>query len=93
VNLSKLPIYGVRGMISGSSLLFDACLLPAVAVGALIGRTVMKRLGQRTFEGVVLTLTAAATVLLFLPRAAVSPPPRGGEPPASPAAAPPPARE
>lgn len=68
VNLSKLPIYGARGMIGGASLLFDLCMLPAVAGGALLGRTVQRRLAQRTFETAVLGLTAAATLLLFLPR-------------------------
>jgi uncharacterized protein len=67
INLMKLPIYSYRGMIGSHSLLFDLALLPAVALGAVIGRAVMKRLRQGAFETVVLGLTAAAAVLLFIP--------------------------
>jgi uncharacterized membrane protein YfcA len=65
INLSKLPIYGAYGMLSPRSLLFDALLLPALVAGALSGRAIFVRLPQRRFETVVLTLTVAATVLLF----------------------------
>jgi len=68
INLAKLPIYRWRGMITGPSLLFDLCMLPAVALGAIVGRKVIRHLAQTTFEVVVLALTAAATLLLFLPR-------------------------
>jgi uncharacterized membrane protein YfcA len=68
VNLSKLPVYGGLGMITPSSLLFDVCLLPAVAAGALLGRIIVRRLAQGTFEKLVLVLAAAATLLLFVPR-------------------------
>jgi uncharacterized membrane protein YfcA len=66
INLSKVPLYGYMGMISRQSLIFGACLLPAVATGALLGRTVIRRLPQWVFERVVLGLTAAAALLLFL---------------------------
>jgi uncharacterized protein len=66
INLSKVPLYAHMGMISRSSLIFGACLLPAVATGALLGRTVIRRLPQWVFERVVLGLTAAAALLLFL---------------------------
>jgi uncharacterized membrane protein YfcA len=68
INLVKLPIYRWRGMITGRSLLFDACMVPAVALGAVLGRKLVRRLAQTTFESVVLALTAAATLLMFLPR-------------------------
>ncbi|HEX3694432.1 MAG TPA: sulfite exporter TauE/SafE family protein [Polyangia bacterium] len=67
VNLTKLPIYAWRGMISGPSLLFDLCLVPVVGLGALVGRRIVKRVAQSTFELAVLGLTATATLLLFLP--------------------------
>jgi uncharacterized membrane protein YfcA len=66
INLSKLPIYRGLGMISGRSLAFDACLLPAVALGALVGRAIMRRLRQGTFETAVLGLTTAAALLLIV---------------------------
>ena len=68
INLTKLPIYRWRGMITGRSLLFDVCMLPAVALGAVMGRKLVRHLAQTTFETVVLALTAAATLLMFLPR-------------------------
>jgi hypothetical protein len=68
VNLTKVPIYAWRGMISGPSLLFDLCLVPAVGLGALVGRRIVKRVAQSTFEVAVLALTAAATLLLLVPR-------------------------
>jgi uncharacterized membrane protein YfcA len=64
INLTKLPLYAHMGMISRASLAFDACMLPAVAVGAVLGRTVMQRLPQGVFERVVLALTTAAALLL-----------------------------
>jgi uncharacterized membrane protein YfcA len=66
INLTKVPLYAHLGMISRSSLLFDAYLLPAVAIGALLGRAVMRRLPQWVFEKVVLGLTAVAALLLFV---------------------------
>jgi uncharacterized protein len=68
INLVKLPIYVWRGMISRSSLLFDLCLLPVVLVGSLVGRALVRRLRQGTFELAVLSLALVATVLLFIPR-------------------------
>jgi uncharacterized membrane protein YfcA len=68
VNLTKVPLYASRGMITAPSLLFDACLLPAVALGALVGRRAIRRLPQRLFETTVLSLTGMAALLLFLPR-------------------------
>jgi hypothetical protein len=65
INLIKVPIYGGLGLFSVRSLLFDACLLPAVAAGAVLGRTVMRRLKQQTFERVVLSLTTIAALWPF----------------------------
>jgi uncharacterized membrane protein YfcA len=67
VNLAKLPIYGGMGLIDRRSLLFDACMIPAVALGALLGRTIVRRLERGTFEKAVLVLAAASALLLFLP--------------------------
>jgi uncharacterized membrane protein YfcA len=67
INLSKLPAYGARGMLSRPSLLFDLALLPALVLGVLSGRAIFVRLPQRRFETVVLALAAAATALLFVP--------------------------
>jgi uncharacterized protein len=66
INLSKLPIYAGHGLIHSRSLLFDLVLVPAVLLGAAIGRRVAARLPQRAFELLVLALTTAAAALLIL---------------------------
>lgn len=70
VNLAKLPIYWAnsspgREMITTSSLLMDACLVPAVVAGSLIGRRIVPHIPQRTFEMVVLILAAAGAIRLL----------------------------
>jgi uncharacterized membrane protein YfcA len=67
INLGKLPLYAGRGLISGSSLLFDLVLVPAVIVGTTVGRQISARLPQRMFERIVLALTTVAALLLLAP--------------------------
>jgi len=66
INLTKLPAYGANRMIDASSLLYDAAMVPALIAGVLSGRAIFVRLPQRRFESLVLALTVAATVLLFV---------------------------
>lgn len=68
VNLCKVPVYVGHGLITPRSLAFDAVLLPAVVVGALLGRVLLRRLSQGFFERAVLALTVLASALLFIPR-------------------------
>ena len=68
INLAKLPIYAPLGMITPTSLAFDACLAPLVVLGALTGRRIFERIPQRVFERTVLALAATAALLLFVPR-------------------------
>jgi uncharacterized membrane protein YfcA len=68
INLSKLPVYAAHGLIGARSLVFDAVLLPAVVAGSLLGRAIVAHIPQRSFERAVLGLTAAAAVLLLMPR-------------------------
>ena len=65
INLTKLPIYAWHGLLTPTSLAFDALLLPAVVAGAVVGRWVVHRIPQRAFEIAVITLTAISTLLLF----------------------------
>ena len=65
VNLAKIPFFARLSMITGQSLLFDACLLPAVAVGAVLGRLILRRMAQGVFEKVVLALALLSTLSLF----------------------------
>jgi hypothetical protein len=68
INLTKLPVYGMHGLIGARSLAFDLVLLPAVIAGALLGRVIVARIPQRAFETVILALTALSAVLLLRPR-------------------------
>ncbi|MBI3683276.1 MAG: sulfite exporter TauE/SafE family protein [Acidobacteria bacterium] len=47
VNLTKVPVYVKHGMISQSSLWFDAGLLPATISGALLGRKLLEVMPQK----------------------------------------------
>jgi uncharacterized protein len=66
VNLVKLPIYVGHGLIGRRSLLFDLALAPAVVVGALLGRVVLRRMPQAIFDKLVMALTVGAAVLLLV---------------------------
>lgn len=68
VNLCKVPVYVGHGLITARSLTFDAVLLPAVVLGAVLGRVLLRRLSQGRFERVVLALTVLASALLLIPR-------------------------
>ena len=48
--------------------MFDAALAPAVVAGALLGRAVLRRLPQATFDKLVMALTVCAAALLLVPR-------------------------
>ncbi|MFB9662835.1 sulfite exporter TauE/SafE family protein [Glycomyces mayteni] len=66
INLFKVPISVGLGLIDWGTLALTACLLPAVAVGALAGRAVVKRVEQRQFEIATLAMTAVGAALLIL---------------------------
>jgi uncharacterized membrane protein YfcA len=68
VNLCKLPVYVGHGLINASSLAFDLFMVPAVVVGAGLGRAVIRRLRQESFERVVFALTILACAMLFIPK-------------------------
>jgi uncharacterized protein len=64
VNLVKVPLSISLGLISTTTLLLTVVLAPAVAVGALVGRTIISRLSLEVFEWVVLVVTLVAAVNL-----------------------------
>jgi hypothetical protein len=74
VNAAKVPVYLALGeltsggrFITGSSLAFDAALMPAVLVGLFGGRRLLHRLPERAFLNGVLVLSAAGAIKLLLP--------------------------
>lgn len=65
VNLFKLPFSFALGLIDLGSLRLDVQLLPALAVGAVIGRLVIGRLDKAVFEVLVLVSTTVAGLNLL----------------------------
>lgn len=65
INCSKVPIFSYLGMISGSSLLFDALMVPGIVVGAVVGRFVVRRMRPEVFTFLVFALAAVAAVKLL----------------------------
>lgn len=72
VNVAKIPVYLGIGIFAsgghfftGKSLLFDACVAPAVAVGLIGGRWLLPRIQQKTFNIVVLVLAGIGALKLL----------------------------
>lgn len=73
INAAKMPVYIFltlvnprRPIITGSSLLFDLKLLPAILVGAFVGRWLLPRMSQKTFDTAILALAGVAAIRLLL---------------------------
>jgi uncharacterized membrane protein YfcA len=65
VNLAKVPFSVGLGLVTPSSLLVDALLLPAMVGGAVIGVLLVRRVRQRHFELVALAFSAGSALLLL----------------------------
>jgi uncharacterized membrane protein YfcA len=65
VNLLKSPVYAWHGLYSRESLTFDLLMVPAVLVGALAGRWLIRNIDQSMFEVLVIALTAISCLFLF----------------------------
>lgn len=66
LNTFKIPFSANLGFIDGNTLLLNAALAPLVALGMLLGRSVVQRLPQKSFDTILLVLTAAAAVRLLI---------------------------
>ena len=66
VNVFKVPFSIGLGLLTVDSLKLNAALVPAVLVGALVGRVVIRRVNQDLFERLVLVFTAVSSVNLLL---------------------------
>lgn len=62
VNSSKVPFQTMMGVITWQTLRLDICVLPMLIVGVLLGVFVHKRIPQRTFDWLVLMLTAVSAL-------------------------------
>ncbi|HEY3298944.1 MAG TPA: sulfite exporter TauE/SafE family protein [Armatimonadota bacterium] len=79
-NAAKLPIFGILSwmhpqnpMITSHSLLLDLILCPAILVGVFIGKWMLPRVSQATFNTIVIVLAGLAAIKMiveyFLPKA------------------------
>ncbi|MBF0815152.1 sulfite exporter TauE/SafE family protein [Microbacterium paludicola] len=66
INLAKLPFSIGLGIIQIPTVLMDLLLIPGVIAGAFLGRMLLGRLDQRTFELVVIVLTIVGALYLLL---------------------------
>ncbi len=66
MNLFKLPFMINLGLVSLPSVVFDACLFPAVLIGLLAGRWMLTRIRQRIFEEMALGLSALSGIALLI---------------------------
>lgn len=65
VNLTKVPVYLMHGIINRGSLAFDLAMVPAVILGALTGRWIVKHIPMKVFEALVIGLTLISSLLLL----------------------------
>jgi len=66
INWIKVPFMVQLGLINADSLRLNLWLLPAVALGALLGRPIVQRVNQRWFETLALVFAGAAAVKLLV---------------------------
>jgi uncharacterized membrane protein YfcA len=66
LNLFKVPFMVDLGLITVQSFSFNLARAPAVLLGALAGRWLLKRVNQNLFERLVLLLSAIGGILLIL---------------------------
>ncbi len=66
VNWSKVPFSAKQNMITLEWAKLDLMMLPAIAVGALIGILFLKRIPQKSFNALVQILAAGAALRLLL---------------------------
>ncbi len=65
VNWVKVPFHANLNTMTPATIELDLMLLPLIAAGAVAGIFLLKRIPQRTFNGVVQILAAAAAVKLL----------------------------
>ena len=65
VNVTKLPIYAVNGLLSQASFTFDALMAPVVVCGAFAGFWLLKRIPQQAFDTLMLVLATISALFLF----------------------------
>ena len=65
VNVVKLPIYWANALFSPASFMFDLAMVPPAVCGALFGLWLVSRVSQRSFDGLIIALSAVSALFLF----------------------------
>jgi uncharacterized protein len=65
INAFKVPFSLALGLIRGKTLLLNVLLVPAIAVGLLGGRWIIRRVPQRIFDALLLAFAAVAALRLI----------------------------
>jgi len=72
INVSKFPIYVIlskiepqKPIVTKESLLFNLAIAPAIVVGVFIGKWLLPRISQKSFEGIVILLAAVGALNLI----------------------------
>ncbi|MFM7100240.1 MAG: sulfite exporter TauE/SafE family protein [Verrucomicrobiota bacterium] len=65
INGIKVPFSAQLGLISGSTLAFNAVLVPVIVGGLFLGRSVVVRLPQKWFDTLILAFAGVAAVRLL----------------------------
>jgi uncharacterized membrane protein YfcA len=66
LNVLKVPIVGSLGFITADSLLAGLWFAPLIAIGAFVGIWAFRRMDERLFTGIALTLSALASIWLIV---------------------------
>ena len=67
INLTKVPLQiFVWHNISIKSILLASCMIPAIALGALVGAVIINKLNDKFFRYVVIAITAIAAIRLCI---------------------------
>lgn len=67
INLSKVPFHVyVWETITWNTVLLDIALIPAIAIGAILGINIVKKIPESGFRWFVILMTAAAAIAMIL---------------------------
>ncbi|HET6456878.1 MAG TPA: sulfite exporter TauE/SafE family protein [Armatimonadota bacterium] len=73
INVSKMPVYFIltamnpaKPIITGSSLVFNLEVFPAILVGVLFGKWLLPRMSQKAFDAAILGLAAVSALKLII---------------------------
>ena len=65
INLIKVPFSAQRGLITPDTLSFKLLLIPMIAAGLFLGKTVVAKLPQKIFDTLVIAFALVASIRLF----------------------------